>query len=616
MLTIKGRAGKEITLLLAAVTLFAGCSPPGARALLQGKKLLEQGRYPLAVEQLKMATVLLGNTNAPAFNYLGLACHQAGQFAEAERAYRRALALNPDLAEARYNLGCLLVSENKFDQAKAELTAFTLQRGNAIDGWIQLASAQLRSREFNAAERSFGEVLRFSPQNPEALTGMGVIRLEHNHSAREAGECFSRALKAQPNYGPALLDLAIVAQEHLKDRPLALRTYREYLNLKPVPENAPAVQAIVRQLEQELAPPRPVAAVASAETRPPPPTPKPASTETVRTSTPAKSFLAEVPRSIPPPKSEPSNNSARTGPVLNLSKSPASAPAAVQPAYQVEKVPSEPTLRPAEDVASPPAAPPRAPVQALNEPSMPTERAPAGRAPKRGFFQRINPINLFSGGSKAPPAAPPPLSEPAALARETEVSDNAAAGEAPRSSEAGNVARYKYRAFAPLEAGNRAQAETFFAQGIREQQARHLTDAIRAYSRAVEVDQSFFDAQYNLGLAAFQAGSLPLALSAYENALAVVPESEEARYNFALALKQANYTADAANELEKVVARYPNDSPAHLALGNLYAQQLNQPAKARLHYRKLLEIDPRNPQAAAVQSWLMAHSRNLQPQNQ
>jgi Tfp pilus assembly protein PilF len=93
-------------------------------------------------------------------------------------------------------------------------------------------------------------------------------------------------------------------------------------------------------------------------------------------------------------------------------------------------------------------------------------------------------------------------------------------------------------------------------------------------------------------------------LTAYENALAVRPESVDARYNFALMLKQANYLTDASNELEKVLAKRPNESRAHLALANLCAQQLHQPARARHHYLKVLENDPHNLQADAIRFWL------------
>jgi tetratricopeptide (TPR) repeat protein len=146
-----------------------------------------------------------------------------------------------------------------------------------------------------------------------------------------------------------------------------------------------------------------------------------------------------------------------------------------------------------------------------------------------------------------------------------------------------------------------------FAQGVQAQQARRLAEAVQAYRAAAQLDPSLYEAQYNLGLAATEAGNLPLAMTAYKNALAIQPKSLDARYNLALVLKQANHLTDAVNELEKVLARYPNETRAHLALGNLYAQQLAQPAKARQHYRRVLEVEPRHPQAGAIRYWLAAN---------
>jgi tetratricopeptide (TPR) repeat protein len=600
MLIITSRSGKDIMLLLAAVTLFAGCSPPGARALLKGIKLLDEGQYQLAVEELRGATVLLGNTNAQAFNYLGLACHQAGQNSEAERAYQRALTLNPDLVEARFNLGCLLLSENRLDQARAELTAFTLRRGNSVEGWRKLGSAQLRSRDFGGAEKSFVETLRLAPQDPEALTGIGLVRLQHNRSPREAAQFFSNALKAQPDYSAALLNLAIVAEENLKDRSLALRTYREYLALKPTPSNSEAVKVIVRQLEQEIAPPQRMVVASNSEPRVITNQQKPTVTELPRTNTPPppKIIATETSRPIATAKAELTNVTPKTAPPTNIARPTPIATAATQSDFQVVKVPAEPVLKLAEDgaLSSQPAPTPYADTSAPATTVAPTNSAT--KQAKRSFFQKINPINLFSSDGKNSSSNSMTNSKPV-LQANTPPAEGGSSSSSPS-----GPARYPYRSPLELPAGNRPEAESAFAQGAKAYQAQDLTGAIAAYRRATETDPSFFDAQYNLGLAAFEQGRLRTALAAYENAVAILPESEEARYNFALALKQANYPVDAANELEKVLTLYPNNARAHLALGNLFAQQLQQPTKAREHYRKVLEIDPRNPQAAAVRDWL------------
>ena len=97
------------------------------------------------------------------------------------------------------------------------------------------------------------------------------------------------------------------------------------------------------------------------------------------------------------------------------------------------------------------------------------------------------------------------------------------------------------------------------------------------------------------------------ALDASEYALALNPNSRDARYNFALALRQGGFYLDAAEELERLLTRHPLDTRARLALANLYAQQLRQPARARLHYQRLLELDPRHPEAEAIRYWLAQH---------
>src|SRR3954466_10765491 len=97
MLTIKNPAVGKVIFFLALVVLFPGCMPKGPRALLDGKELVEEGHYNEAITQLKEATALLA-TNAPAWNYLGVAYHRAGQLSNAEPAYLKALALDRDLA--------------------------------------------------------------------------------------------------------------------------------------------------------------------------------------------------------------------------------------------------------------------------------------------------------------------------------------------------------------------------------------------------------------------------------------------------------------------------------------------------------------------------------------
>jgi tetratricopeptide (TPR) repeat protein len=526
MLTIKNRLRKRCSHLFALLNLFnrfhvcnsfnlfnvsfifllllsVGCTPGGPKAFLQGEKLVEKGKYTQAIEKLKLATSLIP-TNAQAWNYLGLAYHHAGQFGEAEQTYRRALLINHDLSEAHYNLGCLYLDQKKNDAAKTEFIAYTLRRANSLEALLKLGTAQLRVNELAAAEKTFQDALRLSPQNPEALNGLGCVRAHQRGRANEAAGYFSAALKAKTNYPPALLNWAIVAQQQSQDKRFALQKYREYLSLKPPPVNVQAVKAVTLQLEQELNPPH-----------------VPATRPRIEVTT---NFVNQRPA--------PTNFSrvAVPGTVATSNSRPQVTAQPLPSNADVVKLTPEPVVKPASDT-SPPAR-------------STTQSSPSSRE----------------------------FTEPAA---------------------------------AP--SANRLQAEHLFAEGRRAQQGHRLADAVNSYRAATQQDPTYFEAFYNLALVTTDAGNLPAAITAYESALAIRPDSLDARYNLALVLKQNNDFARAAAEFEKLLEKYPNDSRSHLALGNLYAQQLHDPTRARQHYLKVLETDPRNPQASTIRFWLTSN---------
>src|SRR5215471_13914183 len=142
MLTKTNRVAFNLLLACACAGLLAGCKPPGVKALLDGKRLLDKGRPAEAVERLQVATDLLA-TNAQAWNFLGIAYHQAGQLSNAVTAYQRARATDPDLMEVRLNLGTLWLDLGRYAEAKPEFTTYTLRRSNVSDGFQKLATAEM-----------------------------------------------------------------------------------------------------------------------------------------------------------------------------------------------------------------------------------------------------------------------------------------------------------------------------------------------------------------------------------------------------------------------------------------------------------------------------------------
>lgn len=559
MLATKNRGLRWILWLFILNVLVAACSPTGPGALLAGKKKLEAGKLVPAIADLQTAVRLMP-TNATAWNYLGVAYHQAGQGSNALTAYAQALRFDRDLLEVRFNLGCLQLEQNNAEAATVELFAYTARRANDANGWLMLGQAQQRTTKLTEAEKSFREALRIDAQNAEALNGLGLTFAQRNR-LREAAESFAAALKVAPKHPAALLNLATV-QQRLNNPAEALKVYREYLALQPRPPDWEAVNAIVRSLEPAPSlPARPaipnvgVAPRSNVVARP-------ASTPVV------------VPRTNPPVVTKPetaalTNKSATMTPSASVAEAKAPASSDVKPVSDDSK---EAVVR-TENSTSP------APVAGAAV-------APARTTESKGFFSKLNPFKRETKPSATETKPGTAVAKPASV---TNAIATASASQP--------------------KAGDRKAAEVELARGQKEQSAKRLAEALQFYRRAVSLDESYFEAHYCLGLVAFELRSFKLATTAWQDALALRPDSGDARYNYALTLKADNRFKEAAGELEKLLALHPDEARAHLTLGILYADPVRDIPRARQHYQRVLQLDPRNPQAEAIRYWLVANPR-------
>jgi Flp pilus assembly protein TadD len=539
MLATKNRVTRLALSLLGVALLVAACSPTGPGALLAGKKSLESGQTEAAIASLQTAVRLMP-TNATAWNYLGVAYHQAGQWTNAATAYAQALRFNRDLIEVRFNLGCLHLEQNNPEAAAVELFAYTARQPNDAAGWCKLGLAQQRGANLSEAEKSFREALHCDAESVEALNGLGMIFAQRNR-LREAAESFAAALKLEPRHPAALLNLATV-QQRLNHPEEALPLYREYLALQPQPPDWEAVSAIVRALEPAPALP----------TRPP-----------------ATNPVAATPRSNPP--------------VVAKVEAPVTAPKPAPPTSAVAeaKSPAAHMVKPVEDDSK------VAVVRTNNPASSSTATRPAAAPASKSFFSKLNPFKREakpSAGETKPTAA-----------TKADAGTNAAPSVAVAAS--------------PARTSDRKAAEAEVARGQQEQRDRHLVEALQLYRRAINLDESYFEAHYCLGLVAFELRDFKLANTAWQAALGLRPDSADARYNYALTLNAEGRYREAVAELEKLVALHPDEARGHLTLGILYAEQVRDIPRARQHYQQVLQLEPRNPQADAIRYWLVANPR-------
>ncbi|HZM03846.1 MAG TPA: tetratricopeptide repeat protein [Candidatus Saccharimonadales bacterium] len=581
----------QILGVLLAASLTA-CGPRGGRDLRQGEHLIDSGQPADAIPALKDAIEELPGASpavqARAWNLLGLAYHGAGQWDAAAQAYLKALQLDRDLVAADYNMGCLRMAQTNFPSAIDYLTTYTTLQPRNPDGFLNLGRARLdlaverfgpeKLRLIENAKRDFeyAEKLHTTAEAPNAL---GVIDLQRRNAGsepvRDAIAHFQLALKRNPHYAPALLNLAIVSQRYLNDPREALQRYRDYLAADPSSSQAKEIEKLIHQLDIDSritivprAPERPAPAppkVVVPPSQPVLPQPKPAPVENPVLKT-------EIHTSAPSPPLERPKSRVTVQPGSPPPRSP-EPPPYIPPINSVTSVIAVPAVAPVVRTPKPLAIIPTPPAPS------PTEPPPQ---PKKTFAQKLNPLHWFGGK----------------LTKDDDVSETFIP------IDSGHAERYVYPSASTPVPGDSKTAERLTEEGRRAERLSHRAQAIRDYQEAGKADPTYYPAALALGLGAIDAQDYTLALDALGRALALRETSADARYAFAWVLGKRGYYQDAANELEKLLVAHPRELRAHLLLGNFYSGNLGQPKLAREHYRQVLEIDPKNSQAGAIRTWL------------
>ena len=271
MLTIKKRGRHALAIVAAACLFLTACGPPGPRALRKGDRMVQSGKFEEAIEELSLATNYLANDPKPvrarACNLLGLAYHGAGDAPKARQSYEQALALDRNLAAADYNLGCLELEQTNLSAARDALTTYTTLNPRNADGFSKLGTthfhlamqtsiASERVRQFDNARKAFEAAQRLQV-SAENYNNLGLIDLQQKlpptlAAVSNALTKFNLALKHDPAYAPALLNLAIVYDAYLHDYHSALHAYGQYLSLNPPPPRAKEVALLATNLAQSI----------------------------------------------------------------------------------------------------------------------------------------------------------------------------------------------------------------------------------------------------------------------------------------------------------------------------------------------------------------------------
>jgi protein O-mannosyl-transferase len=127
---------------------------------------------------------------------------------------------------------------------------------------------------------------------------------------------------------------------------------------------------------------------------------------------------------------------------------------------------------------------------------------------------------------------------------------------------------------------------------------RLLNQALRAYSKAMELSPGWGDPYTHLGVALDLLGRTDEAIAANLQAMELKPFYTVPHVNLGLIYLRHGRLAEAAAEMRTALRIHPYDAPAHLGLGRVLMQQQELAAAAQ-EFQRALAIDPNLEEARA-----------------
>ncbi len=196
---------------------------------LLGMVYLQRGNLPEAEKHIRKALAL--KESAFFLVNLGILLKRSERPSEAEAAYRRALELKPDFADANYNLGVLLKSTDRLAEAEAAFRSALQFKPDFADTHYNLALLLQGRKHLTEAEASYRRALELKPDFANAHNELGVLLKDRKHLP-EAEAAFRRALEFKPDHAVAHNNLGALLFE-TKNLAEAEVSYRRALDLKP-----------------------------------------------------------------------------------------------------------------------------------------------------------------------------------------------------------------------------------------------------------------------------------------------------------------------------------------------------------------------------------------------
>lgn len=198
--------------------------------------LATAGEASAARQALVTATSYGDTKDAAGWLVVGYAEEKQGRFAEAERAYRKSIEIDPKLADAWNSLGLYLIRVGRNTEAEEALRQAVKYRPNLATSWVSLGNIILQRGDQTAASEAFEKATVAEPKNPGGWFGIGMVRGQL-HDYAGAVPPLEQAIKLDPSKSAAWAYLGEM-QFRSGQREAALKSLQQAEKLDAKNENA------------------------------------------------------------------------------------------------------------------------------------------------------------------------------------------------------------------------------------------------------------------------------------------------------------------------------------------------------------------------------------------
>lgn len=162
----------------------------------------------------------------------GIAAFRAGRYEEAMGHFERCVELRAEDADAHLNLGLSCHRLGRREDAADSYALALAQRPEFAEAWFNLGTLDLERGAYESAAVSLKRAVLLAPHHAPALSNLGYVQFKYLGLPGEGEEHLRRAVRAQPGFAAARLNLGMLLQDRgLLDE--ALSAYQQALRREP-----------------------------------------------------------------------------------------------------------------------------------------------------------------------------------------------------------------------------------------------------------------------------------------------------------------------------------------------------------------------------------------------